>query len=241
MAFNLNKNDGAGAPSKKQGFNLGKNDSSDIQEDTRKDSYWIAFVLAMILIGGVSWYFIKKDSSPMPAVDSSRVGSISGEPESGGTAAGIRLADGKPASGAGGVDNDIGELNIDDVSTKAIQTEEEAAGSDSGTGLVAASFKAGDIEPQVMDKKILAGIRKKMKASEGVKINVLGYASSEGGEAVNQAISQARADAFKRFLIRNGIPEGDIIAKGRGAETPVASNETELGRRKNRRVEVSFK
>ncbi len=83
-------------------------------------------------------------------------------------------------------------------------------------------------------------MRQKQKAGTTLKISVFGYASSEGDIAFNQSISQARADAYKKWLIRKGIDESLVTAIGKGIENPIASNDTEAGRRKNRRVEVSF-
>jgi len=81
-------------------------------------------------------------------------------------------------------------------------------------------------------------IRKKLKTNKQVIIHVLGYASSEGRQQINQQISQARADAYKRLLVQKGIPENNINAQGKGIDNPIASNDTDAGRRKNRRVEV---
>jgi len=59
------------------------------------------------------------------------------------------------------------------------------------------------------------------------------------GWADNRALSLARANAVVEYLIqKHGIDPGRLIAVGYGEERPLASNETEEGRQKNRRVEL---
>ncbi|MXV14296.1 OmpA family protein [Hufsiella ginkgonis] len=105
--------------------------------------------------------------------------------------------------------------------------------------LTAASFGVGSAELAGIDEVTIKRIQSKLKSGR-VKVEVHGYASSEGTLSLNQAISQARAEALKKVLVENGIPASAIKVTGMGIGHPVASNETEEGRRKNRRVEVIF-
>jgi outer membrane protein OmpA-like peptidoglycan-associated protein len=68
-------------------------------------------------------------------------------------------------------------------------------------------------------------------------IEVQGHADVSGPEDFNQRLSQGRADAVRRWLIKRGIPAKKLISKGYGSTMPVASNETEEGRQLNRRVQ----
>lgn len=88
---------------------------------------------------------------------------------------------------------------------------------------------------------ILAQIKEALTNAPAKKIVVEGYASSEGQLEKNNQLSQKRADAFKTYLINNGIPAEKISAIGKGIENPIASNENENGRMKNRRVELVIK
>lgn len=74
----------------------------------------------------------------------------------------------------------------------------------------------------------------------GRNISVEGHASRERAnqEAYNQQLSERRARTVASALERGGIDQDRIRARGFGTRFPVASNETEEGRRKNRRVEV---
>lgn len=65
-----------------------------------------------------------------------------------------------------------------------------------------------------------------------------GHTDNVGGDAHNQALSDKRALAVKAYLVAAGVDAGRLSTQGFGATKPVASNDTELGRSQNRRVEV---
>jgi OOP family OmpA-OmpF porin len=53
-------------------------------------------------------------------------------------------------------------------------------------------------------------------------------------------VSEFRADTIKTYLAGKGIDAKRIQTSGLGPENPIATNKTEVGRRKNRRVEIEF-
>ena len=59
-----------------------------------------------------------------------------------------------------------------------------------------------------------------------------------GEELANQTLSQERASSVKKYLVEHGVSSSRLIAKGYGASTPIADNNTEKGKRLNRRTEV---
>ena len=69
---------------------------------------------------------------------------------------------------------------------------------------------------------------------------VEGHTDSRGTDAYNDALSQRRADAVRRYLIERGAPAQSLRAVGYGERRPVASNETASGRAENRRVELNL-
>lgn len=74
------------------------------------------------------------------------------------------------------------------------------------------------------------------------KIEVEGHASAEGSDQKNKQLSSRRAKAVQKYLTGDGgIDKGVLSAKGYGEERPIADNETEEGRVKNRRVEFTIK
>ncbi len=68
-------------------------------------------------------------------------------------------------------------------------------------------------------------------------IEVRGHASSEGTNEYNLRLSQRRSQSVADYLKRKGVAN-KLIAKGYGEEYPIADNNTEAGREKNRRVEL---
>ena len=65
---------------------------------------------------------------------------------------------------------------------------------------------------------------------------IKGYTDSKGSEAYNQKLSERRANAIKESIINEGIDASRLDAKGYGELEPVADNDTEEGRQRNRRV-----
>jgi outer membrane protein OmpA-like peptidoglycan-associated protein/uncharacterized protein YidB (DUF937 family) len=75
------------------------------------------------------------------------------------------------------------------------------------------------------------------KLPAGSKLEVGGHTDSTGNAAMNQGISQQRANAVKSFLEKAGVGAGILTAKGYGPDKPIASNDTPEGQFKNRRIE----
>jgi outer membrane protein OmpA-like peptidoglycan-associated protein len=66
-----------------------------------------------------------------------------------------------------------------------------------------------------------------------------GYTDAVGKASYNQKLSERRAEAVKRWLVENGSVEATRLStRGFGAGHPIASNATDAGRQKNRRVEA---
>jgi len=73
-----------------------------------------------------------------------------------------------------------------------------------------------------------------------ISIELGGHSDSIGSNETNLVLSQERVNSVKKYLINKGITDDRIVAVGYGEEKPVASNATEEGRAKNRRVEVKI-
>ena len=71
-------------------------------------------------------------------------------------------------------------------------------------------------------------------------VEIQGYTDSYGGRWPNQKLSEKRADAIKQVFVDLGIEEGKISVEGHGEKQHVASNETDTGRAKNRRVVINM-
>lgn len=68
-------------------------------------------------------------------------------------------------------------------------------------------------------------------------VEIIGHTDNSGNRASNIALSQARADTVKGYLVGKGISPQQLTTDGVGPDQPVASNDTAEGRARNRRIE----
>jgi outer membrane protein OmpA-like peptidoglycan-associated protein len=73
-----------------------------------------------------------------------------------------------------------------------------------------------------------------------IRIRIDGHTDNVGTDAANEVLSRNRARSVARALAQRGVSMGRFQLVGHGEASPVATNETEGGRRLNRRVEVSL-
>lgn len=79
-----------------------------------------------------------------------------------------------------------------------------------------------------------------LKNNPDTNINVYGHTDSRGADDYNLRLSERRANAVVSYLSSLGIASNRMIAKGIGEAEPIASNDTDAGRAKNRRVEFAI-
>ncbi len=84
---------------------------------------------------------------------------------------------------------------------------------------------------------LLNEVTRALKENKGFNVQIEGHASSEGGVAHNQELSEQRAASVLEYLVEQGISRDRLVSKGFGSSVPVESNATSAGREKNRRVE----
>jgi outer membrane protein OmpA-like peptidoglycan-associated protein len=77
-----------------------------------------------------------------------------------------------------------------------------------------------------------------LRQYETRKLLIEGHTDSTGSDALNQALSERRAESVRTALVGMGIDGSRIATRGYGKAFPVASNNTAAGRQLNRRVEV---
>jgi outer membrane protein OmpA-like peptidoglycan-associated protein len=70
------------------------------------------------------------------------------------------------------------------------------------------------------------------------RVEITGHADSRGDEQYNLTLSHERALSVGNYLISRGVASNRIYAYGAGESQPVATNDTEIGRARNRRVEI---
>jgi OOP family OmpA-OmpF porin len=99
-------------------------------------------------------------------------------------------------------------------------------------------FANGKADLTASSTPVLQEIAAAMKANPEVKVEIQGHTDSRGSLALNERLSQQRADAVRDYLIDQGIAPERMTAKGYGPHKPIADNDTADGRAQNRRVEL---
>lgn len=69
-------------------------------------------------------------------------------------------------------------------------------------------------------------------------VKVYGHTDSTGSDAINDPLSQRRAESVYNYLVSRGVAGSRMVTQGYGSHQPVADNSTVAGRAQNRRVEV---
>jgi outer membrane protein OmpA-like peptidoglycan-associated protein len=78
-----------------------------------------------------------------------------------------------------------------------------------------------------------------LKAYPNTQVELVGHTDNIGTPASNLALSLSRAEAVRAMLVNSGVTAERLAAKGAGQSQPVASNDTEEGRARNRRLELN--
>ncbi|WP_310558426.1 OmpA family protein [Flavobacterium sp.] len=73
---------------------------------------------------------------------------------------------------------------------------------------------------------------------EGASLTIEGHTDSVGADDFNMTLSQKRSESVRQYLIGKGVSDARLISVGFGETKPVATNNTSLGKAKNRRVEL---
>ncbi|GGH58699.1 outer membrane protein OmpA-like peptidoglycan-associated protein [Filimonas zeae] len=99
-------------------------------------------------------------------------------------------------------------------------------------------FETGSANIRTSSYKLLDEIFESAVVAEGLKLGVYGHTDNNGSDAINLPLSEKRANAVKAYLLKKGMADNRMEAKGYGAARPVADNSTEAGKKQNRRVEI---
>jgi outer membrane protein OmpA-like peptidoglycan-associated protein len=100
------------------------------------------------------------------------------------------------------------------------------------------SFDKGksNIKPNL--RPILDKFATGLQNNPAARVNIVGHTDSSGSDAVNDPLSVNRAASARNYLTERGIAFSRITIDGRGSHEPLAANDTEANRAKNRRVEI---
>ncbi|MBF4556239.1 MAG: OmpA family protein [Pseudomonadales bacterium] len=98
------------------------------------------------------------------------------------------------------------------------------------------AFNKSDLTPAARSE--LDSLMAKLQNADVVSIKVVGHTDSVGSDAYNQALSERRASSVADYLLSQGLAPNKLTSEGKGESEPIADNESEEGRAKNRRVEL---
>jgi OmpA-OmpF porin, OOP family len=101
------------------------------------------------------------------------------------------------------------------------------------------NFESGSTQLTADSVKTVNDLAQVLKAYPNAQVQLVGHTDNTGSPEANQTLSQARANAIKGILTNQGVGGDRISTNGYGQDRPIASNDTEDGRARNRRIELN--
>lgn len=102
------------------------------------------------------------------------------------------------------------------------------------------AFEPGEAIIATSARPLLDEIAEDLKDCADYPIEVAGHTDSQGGEEMNLALSEDRAEAVIAALMQRRILTGNLFPRGYGEARPIADNDTDAGREANRRIEFTL-
>jgi len=100
------------------------------------------------------------------------------------------------------------------------------------------SFDTGRSEIKGNFAPVLDRFAAGLRDNQNTDVQIVGHTDSTGSDAINNPLSVDRATSTRNYLTARGVSGSRIDTEGRGSYQPIASNNTEDGRARNRRVEI---
>lgn len=102
------------------------------------------------------------------------------------------------------------------------------------------NFKFGTAEISGADPiPVLEDVARIMRERPDMRVKITGHTDNVGGDPANMSLSLRRAEAIKTYLVGRGVGPDRLLTDGKGESAPVDTNDTDLGRARNRRIEFS--
>ena len=100
------------------------------------------------------------------------------------------------------------------------------------------SFDTGRADIKANLRPILDQFAQGLTGQPNTEIRIVGHTDSTGSDAINNPLSVNRAASARDYLVSRGVDSRRIQIDGRGSREPIADNNTDAGRAKNRRIEI---
>lgn len=199
----------------------------------------VVTVFAVLTAGCASWGDKQKKGTGIGAVAGGLVGALIGH-KTGSTARGALI--GALVGGAGGT---LIGRRMDGQAEKLARELEGAQVSRVGEG-IAITFESGILFPfdsSELSSEARSNLRKladSLQAEALTDVMIVGHTDAAGSDAYNRDLSERRGRAARSYLASIGVASSRLQSSGRGEAEPIASNDTDDGRRQNRRVELAI-
>lgn len=138
----------------------------------------------------------------------------------------------------GGVDDGVevaAGTNLNDASDDYLLKPKQQVLSE--IALEGIQFKSGSAQILPISESVLNKVVAILKDNSGVNVEIQGHTDNTGAAEQNKVLSSKRAESVKKYLVNNGIADYRLTTKGYGSDKPIATNNTEEGKQKNRRIE----
>ena len=100
------------------------------------------------------------------------------------------------------------------------------------------SFDTGRADIKTNLRPILDQFAQGLAGQPNTEIRIVGHTDSTGSDTINNPLSVNRASSARDYLVSRGVDSRRIQIDGRGAREPIADNNSDAGRAKNRRIEI---
>lgn len=105
--------------------------------------------------------------------------------------------------------------------------------------ITSVAFQPGSTTITPESDNALAKLHELLKQHPEGRIRIEGHTDNTGPDTVNLKVSRDRASAVANYLMARGIPADQLIVTGYGSTQPIADNTTDIGRSRNRRIEIN--
>ena len=184
------------------------------EEVREKTPAWLWPTLGLAAVGLLLYFFVARPTIPTPDIKSAQ----------------LSLPDGKSlALKAGSLTHSLAGFlgsGADTASAKPLVFDN-------------LNFEFGSAKLTADSEETVNELVAILKAYPSVQVKLDGFTDNVGDAEENRKLSQARADAIKDRLVQSGIDSGRIMTAGYGPDRPIASNDSDEGRAKNRRLELT--
>jgi outer membrane protein OmpA-like peptidoglycan-associated protein len=100
------------------------------------------------------------------------------------------------------------------------------------------NFETGSQQPTEASMQTIRDLGAVLRAYPNARVRLEGHTDNTGDYAENKRLSLQRAETIKSLLVQNSVDGSRIDTAGMGPDQPLASNDSDEGRRKNRRTEL---